>query len=332
MYGPEQRRLLETESTALYEALVREGAIPLDDPRVAVDGPGGEAFALLVELGLAQRDAEGVRWVPADPAGLQTRVVTPLSSEGTRLLEESTQWSQTLASLGQTYRRAPAQPGGDSVTYLRDTAINAHLSGLVADVEDEILTAQPQTGRDAVALAAAAVRDTAAIDRGVRFRTLYQHAARRHTPTVKYVDVVTARGAQVRTLDEFFNRLIVLDRRIAIIPGSDDLSTAVVVREPAVVAYLVDVFERAWERGRPFGQKDGETMRDIAAEQRAMTIRMLVEGHADPTSAKRLGVSPRTYAGYIADLKAEYDAETRFQLGYEMGRLGVTGDETSADD
>ena len=68
-------------------------------------------------------------------------------------------------------------------------------------------------------------------------------------------------------------------------------------------------------------------MRDIAAEQRAMTIRMLIEGHADPVSAKRLGVSPRTYAGYVADLKGEYEAETRFQLGYAMGRQGVSGRE-----
>ena len=58
-----------------------------------------------------------------------------------------------------------------------------------------------------------------------------------------------------------------------------------------------------------------------------MTIRMLIEGHADPASAKRLGVSPRTYAGYIADLKEEFEAETRFQLGYKMGELGISGNE-----
>ena len=58
-----------------------------------------------------------------------------------------------------------------------------------------------------------------------------------------------------------------------------------------------------------------------------MTIRMLIKGYADPASAKRLGVSPRTYAAYIADLKEEFEAETRFQLGYTMGRLGITGTE-----
>ena len=54
-----------------------------------------------------------------------------------------------------------------------------------------------------------------------------------------------------------------------------------------------------------------------------MTLRMLIEGHSDPAASKRLGVSPRTYAGYVADLKEEYDAETRFQLGYEIGRAGA---------
>jgi hypothetical protein len=47
---------------------------------------------------------------------------------------------------------------------------------------------------------------------------------------------------------------------------------------------------------------------------------MLIEGHADATCAKRLGVSPRTYAGYVADLKDEFEAQTRFQLGYRMGQ------------
>ena len=59
------------------------------------------------------------------------------------------------------------------------------------------------------------------------------------------------------------------------------------------------------------------------------TIRMLIEGHADAVSAKRLGVSPRTYAGYVADLKQEYESDTRFQLGYVMGQQGLTGDDAT---
>ena len=95
------------------------------------------------------------------------------------------------------------------------------------------------------------------------------------------------------------------------------------------MAYLVDVFMRSWERARPFTSRDVSVVKQIAGEQRAMTMRMLVEGYSDPASAKRLGVSPRTYAGYVADLKEEFEAETRFQLGYTLGRLGVPEDENA---
>ena len=101
------------------------------------------------------------------------------------------------------------------------------------------------------------------------------------------------------------------------------------IREPNLLAYLVDIFERTWERGRPFTNRGSAAQRDIAHEQRQMTIRMLIEGHADPASAKRLGVSPRTYAGYVADLKEEFEAETRFQLGYTMGSWASRATSTS---
>ena len=331
--GPEsddadRRAIFEAESSPLYDEVLAAGGLPADDERIVEGGAQHRPFALLAELGLVRLDAETGTWVAEDPSTIQSRVVSPLSQEGARLLEESSQWARAFAGLSTSWRRSPQSAGQGPFTYLRDEAIGPFLTGLVAEAEEEMLTAQPQTGRDAQSLAAAALRDTAMLERGTRMRTLYQHSARRSSITHKYVAAVTARGAEVRTLDEFFNRMIVVDRRVAVIPAADDLRTAIAVREPSVVAYLVDIFERTWERGRPFANRETSMMKDIAAEQRAMTIRMLIEGHSDPVSAKRLGVSPRTYAGYVADLKAEYDAETRFQLGYTMGQQGVSGNET----
>ncbi|MEQ6900992.1 LuxR family transcriptional regulator [Nocardioides sp. YIM 152588] len=325
-YPPEDREIFESEALGLYESAVKEQGIHVDDPRIAEDGSGRRAFDLLVEMGLLTRDPEAGLWRPNDPAAAQSRVVTPLGTEGARLIEESARWSRAFGALSHTWRRSP-QPESTSgpITYLRGQAISPYLNGLVAEAEEELLTAQPQAGRDAHSLAAAALRDFEALERGVTMRTLYQHSARRQAITHKYVAQVTARGAEVRTLDEFFNRLIVVDRRVAVIPSAESLSTAVIVREPAMVAYLVDVFERAWARARPFTSSESKVVKEIAAEQRAMTIRMLIEGHADAVSAKRLGVSPRTYAGYVSDLKEEYEAETRFQLGFTMGQLGITG-------
>ena len=330
-HGPGDRDLFESASSTLYDEIVTAGGISATDARISEGSAQRPAFDLLVELGLVQLEKATQTWQPEDPSSIQSRVVSPLSQEGTRLLEESSQWARAFGGLSQSWRRSPMSQSRGPFTYLHSEAIGPFLTGLVSEAEVEMLTAQPQAGRDAQTLAGAALRDTAMLERGCKMRTLYQHSARRSSVTHKYVAAVTARGAEVRTLDEFFNRMIVVDQRVAVIPG-DTLSVAIAVREPSVVAYLVDVFERAWERGRPFTNKETSMMREIAVEQRAMTIRMLIEGHADPVSAKRLGVSPRTYAGYVAELKTEFEAETRFQLGYRMGTLGVSGHEAEAGD
>jgi hypothetical protein len=331
-YGPEERALFEDDATKLYEEICAKGGIAASDYRIAENGELRRAFDLLVEMGLVIFDSEQDGWAPEDPTSVQSRVVSPLSQEAAKLLSESSQWSSAFSSLAQTWRRAPQSSARGPFTYLRDSAIDSFLEQIVAECEEEMLTAQPQAGRDPRFLAMAALRDIELLERGAMMRTLYQHSARRSSVTHKYVAAVSARGAEVRTLDEFFNRMIVVDRRVAVIPNQEDLSVAVAIREPAVVAYLVDVFERSWERARAFTNRETSLMKDIAAEQRAMTMRMLIEGHSDPVSAKRLGVSPRTYAGYVADLKTEYDAETRFQLGYVMGRMGISGHEEIEDE
>lgn len=322
-YGPEDRDLFERVSTPLYEAVVATGSISADDPRLAAEETKA-AFDLLVRMGLLV--ADGDRMVPVDPVTVSSLVVAPMGQQGASLIAESAQWAQAFTGLGHMWRKAPGVATG-AFTEVRGEAINPFIASVVADAEFELLTAQPQTGRSASTLAAATQRDLAALERGVKLRTLYQHSARRSRTTHKYVASVSARGAEVRTLDEFFNRLIVVDRRIAVVPGHEGLAVALAVREPSMVAYLVDMFERTWERARPFANRESKVSRDIAAEQRAMTIRMLIAGYADPASAKRLGVSPRTYAGYVSELKNEFEAQTRFQLGYEMGRRGVSGQE-----
>jgi sugar-specific transcriptional regulator TrmB len=324
--GPEERELFESSAAPLYEEAALSGGLKDSDPRLERGGELRDALDLLLSLNLLVHDGDNHSYVPVDPSTVQSHVVTPLSQRGAELLSESSEWARAFGGLSQAWRRSPGAVRGP-ISEFRTHAIGVFISGAVGEAEEELLTAQPQTGRERASLKAATERDQAALERGVTMRTLYQHSARRHTATRNYVAEVTALGAEVRTLDEFFNRMIVVDRRLAIIPGPTGDDVAIAVQEPALVAYLVDVFERAWERARPFTNTERSMMNDIALEQRAMTIRMLIEGHSDPVSAKRLGVSARTFAGYVADLKAEYDSDTRFQLGYTMGQMGVSGRE-----
>jgi sugar-specific transcriptional regulator TrmB len=316
-YGPAERHLLETTASRIYSTAVAHGSLSPDDPRLTEGSELRPALDLLCDIGLLRRE-DGLLF-PVDPSAIQAQVVVPLGARGAELISESARWADTFSDLGQVYRSSPHAPAS-AITGLSGLEnINSFIDAAVNDSRQELLTAQPHGRRPATALAEAENRDVKALDRGVKMRTLYQHSARQSPATRDYVADIVARGAEVRTLDEFFRRLIVIDRAVAIVPASDNHQAAIAIHDTSLIAYLVDVFERAWERGQPFTVGGGPAERHIAADVRAMTVRLLVEGHSDPASAKRLGVSTRTYAGYIAALKEEYGVQTRFQLGHAMG-------------
>jgi sugar-specific transcriptional regulator TrmB len=314
--GPARRALLEGAAGTIFREVIAAGVLPEDDPRFKPGHEDHEALGLLIELGLL-RQAESGGWVASDPAAAQSGVVAPMGRQVAELLSESAAWAETFASLAQVFRRTPSR--GSPLEEIRGLPnINRFLDGAVDDAERELLTAQPAGARRAVVLQQAVDRDMRTIERGVHMRTLYQHTARRSKATRDYVNQMLSHGAQVRTLDEFFNRLIVIDRRLAIIPGEAP-DVALAIHEPNLVTYLADIFDRSWERAREYNERGSASDSDIAAEVRQLTVRMLTQGHSDPASAKRVGVSTRTYASYVAALKEEYGVETRFQLGYAMG-------------
>ncbi len=332
-FGPETRSRLEESAADFFHRVVGVGFVRMDDGAIAEGGPDHDSAQLLLGLGLLAREEETQSLVPVDPATVASRVVVPLGRQGAELVAESSRWADAFADLGQTYRRARSsrESGVSEVRGFEN--IDRFLTAALLDCQEELLTAQPFGRRSPEILATAAERDVRALRRGVRMRTLYQHPARRSQPTRDYVAQVTAKGGEVRTLDEFFNRLIVIDRELAVIPAAAETDQiAVAIHARPLVDYLVDIFERAWERARPFTQVDAEATRTVASDVRAMTLRMLIEGHSDPASAKRMGVSPRTYASYVATLKAEYRSDTRFQLGYELGRGASGRPETIEDD
>jgi sugar-specific transcriptional regulator TrmB len=324
-YGAEERQLLETTAGRVYSNAVSHGHLDAADPRYAEGGELRPALDLLLDIGLLAVDEDNGHLVPVDPATIQSRIVVPLGEQGAELLTESARWAEAFTNLGRSYRKSPHR-SDRPITEIRGGGnINNFLQAAVSDCRKELITAQPHGRRPAQELDRAVERDIRALNRGIRMRTLYQHSARQSPATREYVSEVGMHGAEVRTLDEFFNRLIVVDRTVAIIPSSEGDHVAVAIHDSSLIEYLVDIFERSWERARPFTAHDARSERSIASDVRAMTIRLLVEGHSDPASAKRLGVSTRTYAGYIAALKEEFGVQTRFQLGHAMGRAEERG-------
>ncbi|MDN5893279.1 MAG: LuxR family transcriptional regulator, partial [Nocardioides sp.] len=229
----ESRALFEAAGNEIYEAVTSRGGLPIEDAVFTQDAETAEATTMLLEMGLLT--CEGGRYHAADPHTAQASVVGPLGQQGAAMIHEASQWSQLFAGLGQTYRRSPATEDGPITRLVGPDQIERFLADVVPHAQAELLTAQPQAGRSAATLKIASERDVSALQRGVSMRTIYQHAARRSRATRAYVARVTEHGGEVRTLDEFFNRLIVVDREVAVIPSGDDLKVALAIRDVALV-------------------------------------------------------------------------------------------------
>lgn len=318
--SPLDREAIDSLGAEVYAHAVGHGWIEEDDPAYAAGTPQRATLDLLLDLGLLRYETVGRRYHPVDPSAASDQLVVPMSQHASDLLSESARWSDTFAKLGQTFRASPLSMQRAITEIHGIEAINAYIDARLNECSEELLTAQPYGKRRATTLAQAEPRDIQALRRGVHMRTLYQHSARQSPATREYVAEVGELGAEVRTLDEFFKRLLIFDRHTAIIPASENHAVAVAIHDKSVVMYLVDIFDRAWERALPYTVTGAMAARAVANDVRAMTLRLLVEGHSDAVSAKRLGVSARTYAAYIAALKEEYGVQTRFQLGWAMSQ------------
>ncbi|MEU8508367.1 LuxR family transcriptional regulator [Streptomyces brevispora] len=262
---------------------------------------------------------------------------TLASSQGAtllRLAETLAELSRILvseAASGPRPVRQTSSPGPHTdpgFTYVHGLPeIGAAIQSVVDGARKEILTAQPDGPRPSAVLDKALDGVREQIDAGVFMRTLYQHSTRFDEPTKEYVRAVAGYGGQVRTLAEFFDRLIVVDQRTAFIPASADRTVVVVVTEPAVVRFLTDMFERAWDRAEPYPflpVRAADAATEVVPDMREAICKLLIEGRSDREIARRLGLSLRTLQSHIARLKDAYSAQHRLQLGYLMARAEIS--------
>ena len=157
---------------------------------------------------------------PVDPAAIQSQVVVPLGRAGRRA-------AHRVGPLGGRVQRArpglPDLAAGRGQPDHRDPRPGQHQQ--LHPRRGQRLARRSCSPRSRTAGARRPrwrrprTATSRRCERGVRMRTLYQHSARHSPATREYVADIVARGAEVRTLDEFFRRLIVVDRQVAVVPG-----------------------------------------------------------------------------------------------------------------
>ncbi|WP_329927923.1 helix-turn-helix transcriptional regulator [Streptomyces sp. SP17BM10] len=233
--------------------------------------------------------------------------------------------SDGLALVQRTYAEAQEALRPPLREYDEPEAINSALEKAVGDCRFELLTAQPGGGRPPEYLADALPRDLALAQRGVRQATLYQHTVRSHEPTLAYIEKVVEHGAEVRTLEEVFERLIICDRAVAFVPGSVERRTScIAIDHPGLVRYLVKMFEYMWERAQPVAYAASGCRPTLMTDSiRLEVVRLMITGHTDEAIAKRLGMSTRTVSTHIQKVSKSLGGRSRAHLGFLVAQSGL---------
>ncbi|MEU6378199.1 LuxR family transcriptional regulator [Streptomyces sp. NPDC046909] len=301
-----------------YRECLEEGRLPREDTPES-----------LLRLRLLHPVSEGAETeadhcVPVSPRVAVESLVAPLEEEQLRLRERIGEIRRTLAAFEAVHDEVRSRQEVPLTLLVGGSAISTAVTGSVRSSEREVITVQPGGARPPELVGETIDLNMRTLARGIRQRTLYQHSIRNDPATMEYCREVVAAGAEIRTVTEIFERLIICDDTVAYIPTSEvRANEALEIRHPALIRYLRAGFERAWEGANPIELTRPGPSRANEDAVLLRIARLLVEGHTDESISQRLGVSVRTVAKRISTLSTRLGSRSRGQLGYLIARSGI---------
>lgn len=306
---------LPDDARAVYQRIVRGEPVTAGTP----------GLDYLTHFGLVTPDpAEPTTYVPVDlhDAEMQLRArtegrlgeIVDYMSGIPRLFEEL---AAEFRSIGQTPAGCMSRASSEFLEGV--DLVNAHLARAIIRAREELLTSQPGP-RNRKLLSKSVERDTAAIDRGVSMRTLYHASARTNPATRQWVQMMTDKGAQVRTLAAPFMRFVLVDRQSAVIQdysdGRDALQGAWLIRDHAMCGFIAETFEQYWTRAADWQGAEPSSSATVTTALQRTILRELCNGRDQQQIATRLGYSQRTITAHLAELRNTLGLYTVHQLVY----------------
>jgi hypothetical protein len=315
----------------LYAYAARHTHVTEDELLAVAEAPTAVAHRALAELRdlqlLHPAQADGRLLVAVPPATAGAQVLMPaLRDLDERQRAVSAAFAQITELVPLYEAGALGGVGHPQVHSIPERGgVLQLITELSARATQEVLAAQPGGARHPEILSESLDRTRRMLGRGVRMRTLYQHAAQFSRPTVEHVREMTRLGAEVRTVSDPFTRLLVFDQKSALIPlHGDPNGGATIVTDPSMVDFLVSSFERAWADGKAFPLTyERAQVVDASEELKQSLLRMLVEGHEDTVIAKKLGIGLRTYQRHLSEIMRRIGARNRLHAGYLIRDLGL---------
>jgi sugar-specific transcriptional regulator TrmB len=300
------------------DADLGEFANALGVPVAEVDA----ALKRLVELSLVAERAPGRVYVPISP---DVALDALLSLEQAEITRRERQLLEARAELSRLIRTTDDRSGPIREVRRIDGRERARevLWELLARCYKEALNVLPGPPVSAKALADAAGHDVGVLKRGVRLRTLYTRSQLADEPMRDYMHMVREHGAEVRIADTLPHRLVIFDRTVSFLPVDPRRlgGGALVVREPAITANLVMLFESLWVGAQTLEEALAAAV-PAASELDRSVLMLMSSGVKDEAAARQLGISDRTYRRHVADILLRLGASSRFQAGVEAVRRG----------
>jgi DNA-binding CsgD family transcriptional regulator len=170
--------------------------------------------------------------------------------------------------------------------------------------------------------------EDAAVTRGVRYRVLIERSAFNRPGFFAAASDSLNAGEEVRVVQELPMRLLIVDRRIALVPllsGAGGNIGALIVHSSGMLDALLALFDRVWRDGLPLvlgsnGMAEGLT--DGLPDLDARILGLLLAGLTDQAVANQLNLSMRTVQRRVRALMDLVSADTRLQLGFHAARRG----------
>ncbi|MEU0370008.1 LuxR C-terminal-related transcriptional regulator [Streptomyces sp. NPDC006283] len=258
---------------------------------------------------------------PVAPAAVLGRLLEPIAEK----IGKRAGFAAQLADLFGQLDAIPATAADRAVTLIvGKPQIDAVLGDTLQTAREEVLTVQPGSTRNPEIMQQSLRRSLTLIGQGVRLRHLYQHPARYNRAMREYVGQLPPGGLEVRTVEATIERTIILDRTVAFVPAAAGREAALEIRDPNLVACLVQVYETLWAYAIPITEQLKAAPADIpvTAVQRSIA-RLLAEGHTDDAVSRRLGINVRTCRAHISRLMQTIGATNRTQLGARLVQSGI---------
>ncbi|PPK66323.1 helix-turn-helix domain-containing protein [Actinokineospora auranticolor] len=220
-------------------------------------------------------------------------------------------------------RETPASAETDVVEILEGNDVIQHrLAQMQLSAQDEVLIidAPPYLHGTPVQND----QELVTLRRGVRYRSLYHGPALQLPGHYEQMMACIAAGEQARTLASAPMKMLIVDRRVALMPVSfaaAETRTRLLVHAAPLVEGLVVCFEALWEQAAPV-HGGSQPPREGLSDRDRQVLSLMAAGLKDQAIARALGVAQRTVVRRIAEMMTTLGADTRFQAGMLAARRG----------